>query len=108
MSLPTWWATWRRTGAGLVALRGTAAPGDQVRPVRNRFMSTLVSATASWAARRAQPGIDPACCNCSSYGASSRTGRRVSAGTSVLPSALPTPDPGRIVVFFVFGAMMEL
>ena len=29
------------------------------------------SATASWAERRPQPGIDSACCSCSSYRASS-------------------------------------
>ena len=32
-----------------------------------------VSARASWAARRAQPGIDSAWASCSSYGASSRS-----------------------------------
>ena len=36
-------------------------------------MSTPVSATAYWAARRPQPGIDSACCSWSSYGASSRS-----------------------------------
>ena len=47
--LPDWWS-WG------------ARPAQETRcgPVRNLLMSTPVSATASWAARRPQPGIDSA------------------------------------------------
>ena len=42
-------------------------------------MSAPVSARTSWAERRPQPGIDSACCSCSSYGASSRSITAVSS-----------------------------
>ena len=60
LPLPDWWSCGAR-------------PPQETRcgPVRNLVMSTPVSATASWAARRAQPGIDSAWASCSSYGASS-------------------------------------
>ena len=43
-------------------------PAQEARcaPVGNLLMSVPVSATASWAERRPQPGIDSACCSCSS------------------------------------------
>ena len=39
----------------------------------NLVMPAPVSATASWAERRPQPGLDSAWASCSSYGASSRS-----------------------------------
>ena len=53
-------------GAGLVVQRGAPGPGRQVSRGGKRLMSTPVSAITSWAACRAQPGIDSACCSCSS------------------------------------------
>jgi hypothetical protein len=40
--------------AGLVVQRGLPGPGGQVAPVANLVLSTLVSATASWAERRSR------------------------------------------------------
>ncbi len=64
--------------AGL-ALAGAGLAVQRVRPAQearwpgagNRLMSTPVSAITAWAARRPQPGMDPAWASCSSYGASS-------------------------------------
>jgi hypothetical protein len=59
---PDWWSTGVRL-----------AQEARYAPVGNRVMSAPVSARASWAARRPQPGIESACCSCSSNGASSRS-----------------------------------
>jgi hypothetical protein len=58
---PGWWSTGVRL-----------AQEARYAPAGNRVMSAPVSARASWAARP-QPGIDSACCSCSSNGASSRS-----------------------------------
>ena len=60
----TWWPT------GLAVQRGPAAQEARWPGVRNRLMSAPVSASTSSAAHRRQPGIDSACCSCSSHGAS--------------------------------------
>ena len=73
LRLPDWWSCGARP-----------AQEDRCGPVRNLVMPAPVSATASRAARRAQPGIDPACCSCSSYGASSRS---ITAVRSPMPAA---------------------
>src|SRR3984893_901371 len=62
LRLPDWWSCGARP-----------AQEDRCAPLGNLLMSEPVSATASWAARRPQPGIDSACCSCSSYRASSRS-----------------------------------
>jgi len=50
--------------AGLVISGLRPAQEDRWAPDGNRVLSSLVSAMASWAARRAQPGMDSACCSC--------------------------------------------
>src|SRR5271166_5071704 len=72
-------------------LSSGGAPGAQearCAPVGNRLMSVPVSARASWAVRRPQPGIDSACCSCSSYGASSRSITSVSRAISALTRSM--------------------
>jgi hypothetical protein len=52
--------------AGLVVQRGGPAQEARCAPDGNLVMSAPVSATVSSAERRPQPGIDSACCSCSS------------------------------------------
>jgi len=65
-------------------------PAQEARcaPVGKRVMSTPISAMMSSAERRPQPGIDSACCSCSSYGASSRSITSVSPAISALTRSM--------------------
>ena len=56
--------------------------------VGNRVMSAPVSARASSAERRPQPGMDSACCSCSSHGASSSSITRESRLISALITSI--------------------
>ena len=74
--------------SGLVVQRGAARPGGQVPACGNLLMSAPVSARASWAERRPQPGIDSAWVSCSSCGASSRSITPVSWAISALTRSI--------------------